>query len=131
VGIDGAGSVVESGGGGLEEGASAVVTGWGMGEKRWGCFAEKVRIESDWPTPLPAGLSPREAMAFGTAGLTAMLCVMAIERHGVRPADGPVLVTGAAGGVGGMALMLLKSLDYETIASTGRLAEADYLSALG
>jgi acrylyl-CoA reductase (NADPH) len=130
-GIDGAGSIVESEDGGLQTGVPAVVTGWGLGEKRWGCFAEQARVEPDWPTPLPASLTPREAMAFGTAGLTAMLCVMAVERHGVRPADGPVLVTGAAGGVGGIALMLLKKLGYETTASTGRTAEADYLSALG
>ncbi|MGN6768834.1 MAG: MDR family oxidoreductase [Rhizobiaceae bacterium] len=130
-GIDGAGSVIDSGGGTLRAGASAVVTGWGLGERKWGCFAERVSVEPDWPTPLPAGLTPRESMAFGTAGLTAMLCVMAIERHGVRPSDGPVLVTGAAGGVGGMALMLLNKLGYETAASTGRTVEADYLSDLG
>jgi acrylyl-CoA reductase (NADPH) len=130
-GIDGAGSVIDSGGGTLQAGASAVVTGWGLGERRWGCFAERVSVEPDWPTPLPTSLTPREAMAFGTAGLTAMLCVMAIEWHGGRPSDGPVLVTGAAGGVGGIALMLLKKLGYDTTASTGRLAEADYLSALG
>lgn len=130
-GVDGAGEVAASGDSELQTGAPAVVTGWGLGETRWGCFAEQVRLERGWLTQLPASLSPRDAMAFGTAGLTAMLCVMAIEWHGVQPADGPVLVTGAAGGVGSVALMLLKKLNYEAVASTGRAEEVDYLKALG
>lgn len=131
VGIDGAGRIAGSGDSGLEQGAPAVVTGWGLGETRWGCYAGQVRLEPSWPTRLPAGLSPREAMAFGTAGLTAMLSVMAIERHGMRPGEGPVLVTGASGGVGGSSIMLLKKLGYEVVASTGRPQEADYLASLG
>ena len=131
VGIDGAGRLAESENSDLPPGTPAVVTGWGLGETRWGCYADQVRLEPDWATPLPADLSPRESMAFGTAGLTAMLSVMAIERHGVRPEDEPVLVTGASGGVGGGSIMLLKKLGYEAVASTGRTEEADYLTSLG
>lgn len=130
-GIDGAGTLAEAGQSGLAPGTRVVVTGWGMGETQKGCMAEQVAVDSGWPTALPAGLSTRDAMAVGTAGLTAMLSIMALQRQGLRPADGPVLVTGAAGGVGGMALMFLKSLGFETIASTGRPQEADYLTALG
>jgi acrylyl-CoA reductase (NADPH) len=131
VGIDGTGRVLESNKPGLAPGSSALVTGWGLGETKWGCFAEKVHLQSGWPTLLPSGLSPRGAMAFGTAGLTAMLCILAIEKHGVKPGDGPVLVTGAAGGVGGLAVRLLSKLRYEVTASTGRTDDADYLKSLG
>jgi len=130
-GIDAAGSVASNPDANVPPGALAVVTGWGLGETRLGGFGERAEVEPKWLTPLANGFSPWDAMAIGTAGLTAMLCVMAIERHGTLPADGPVLVTGASGGVGGMALMLLKRLGYQTIASTGRLTEADYLRRLG
>jgi acrylyl-CoA reductase (NADPH) len=102
-----------------------------MGEVHWGCLAEKVWIKSDWPTLLPSALSARDAMAVGTAGLTAMLCIMAMERHGLDPHDGPVLVTGAVGGVGSFAVMFLKKLGFHVVASTGRTEESDYLHALG
>lgn len=128
-GIDGAGRISSEGS--QATGVPVVVTGWGLGETRWGCLAEKVAVERDWPVALPAGLSLRDSMAVGTAGLTAMLCIMALERCGIRPEDGPVLVTGASGGVGGMALVFLKSLGFQTVASTGRLAETDYLASLG
>lgn len=130
-GIDGAGSITQSDIPELPVGANIVVTGWGLGETRWGCFAESAWLPKEFPTTLPAGLSTRDVMAVGTAGFTAMLSILAIERHGVRPEDGPVLVTGASGGVGGMALMLLKNLGYETVASTGRPEEAAYLEDLG
>lgn len=130
-GIDAAGSVASNPDANALLGAPVVVTGWGLGETRLGCFGERAQVEPKWLTPLAKDLSPWDAMAIGTAGLTAMLCVMAIERHGTLPADGPVLVTGASGGVGSMALMLLKRLGYQTIASTGRSIEADYLQQLG
>lgn len=130
-GIDGAGTVARSGNAELSPGDRAVITGWGLGETRWGCLADQVGVDADWPVKLPAGLSTKDAMAVGTAGLTAMLCVTALESHGVKPADGPVLVTGASGGVGGMALMFLKSLGFDTVASTGRVEQADYLKSLG
>jgi acrylyl-CoA reductase (NADPH) len=131
VGIDGAGRMAGSNLSTIKTGELALVTGWGLGETKWGCFADKVRVDPTWLTPLPGSLSPREAMAFGTAGLTAMLCIMALEKHGVEPEDGPVLVTGASGGVGGIAIMLLKALKYRVTAATGRVNEADYLKSLG
>lgn len=125
-GIDGAGRIRN----GATE-ALSVVTGWGLGETSWGCLAEEVSLDPDWPIALPAGISDRDAMAVGTAGLTAMLAVMAIERLGAEPSGGPVLVTGASGGVGGISLILLKKLGYHAVASTGRTREADYLRSLG
>jgi acrylyl-CoA reductase (NADPH) len=130
-GIDGAGIVEQSTAPEFPEGAEVIVTGWGLGETRWGCLAGSVCLPKEFPTALPPGLSLREVMAVGTAGFTAMLCVLKIEGHGVRPQDGPILVTGASGGVGGMALMFLKSLGYTAVASTGRLEEADYLESIG
>ena len=130
-GIDGAGRVIRSASSAAPEGAQVVATGWGLGETRWGCLAEAVSLPDKFCTELPTGLSLRESMGVGTAGLTAMLCILAIEGHGVRPEDGPVLVTGASGGVGGMALMLLKMLGYTAVASTGRVNEASYLQEIG
>jgi acrylyl-CoA reductase (NADPH) len=130
-GIDGAGVVEQSSVPEFPEGAEVVVTGWGLGETRWGCLAGSVFLPREFPVTPPVGLSLREVMAVGTAGLTAMLCLLRIERHGVRPQDGPVLVTGASGGVGGMALMFLRSLGYTAVASTGRLDEVDYLESIG
>jgi acrylyl-CoA reductase (NADPH) len=108
-----------------------VLNGWGVGETHWGCLAGRARLKGDWLVPLPAALSTRQAMAIGTAGYTAMLCVMALEAQGVVPGDGEVLVTGAAGGVGSVAIALLSGLGHRVIASTGRAAEADYLKGLG
>jgi acrylyl-CoA reductase (NADPH) len=102
-----------------------------VGEQYWGGLAQKARVKGDWLIALPDTLSTRQAMAIGTAGYTAMLCVLALEWHGTRPADGPVLVTGASGGVGSFAIALLSNLGYEVVASTGRPAEADYLKKLG
>jgi acrylyl-CoA reductase (NADPH) len=102
-----------------------------VGETHWGCLAQRARLRGDWLVPLPAAFTPRQAMAIGTAGYTAMLCVMALERHGVQPADGEVLVTGATGGVGSVAVALLSRLGYRVTAATGKPQEADYLRALG
>jgi acrylyl-CoA reductase (NADPH) len=112
-------------------GDRVVLNGWGVGETHLGGFAEKARVSGDWLVPVPAGMTGRETMAIGTAGYTAMLAVMALERHGVAPGRGPVLVTGAAGGVGSVAIAILARLGYRVVASTGRLGEADYLKGLG
>jgi acrylyl-CoA reductase (NADPH) len=130
-GIDGGCRVEQSTIPELPDGADLVVTGWGLGETRWGCLAEQVWLPKDFPIARPVGLSLRDAMAVGTAGFTAMLCVLRIQGHGVRPEDGPVLVTGASGGVGGMALMFLKSLGYAAVACTGRPEETLYLESIG
>ena len=130
-GIDGAGTVLESTHPDWKPGDRAVLNGWGVGETHWGCLAERARLKGDWLVPLPAAFTPRQAMAVGTAGYTAMLCVMALERRGVTPAQGEILVTGAAGGVGSVAIALLARLGFRVVASTGRAAEADYLRALG
>jgi acrylyl-CoA reductase (NADPH) len=130
-GIDGAGTVESSTHARFKAGDRVVLNGWGVGETHWGCLAGKARLKGDWLVPLPAGLSTRQAMAIGTAGYTAMLCVMALEAQGVKPGDGEVLVTGAAGGVGSVAIALLSGLGHRVVASTGRVAEADYLHALG
>jgi len=108
-----------------------VLTGWRVGENRWGGYAQKARVPADFLVPLPQGVSARAAMAVGTAGLTAMLAVMALEDHGLSPGDGPVLVTGAAGGVGSVAVALLAKLGHEVAAVTGRPEQADYLTGLG
>lgn len=130
-GIDGAGVVEESAHPGFRAGDRVILNGWGAGEVHWGCLAERARLKGDWLVPLPDGLSARQAMGIGTAGYTAMLCVMALEQQGVRPGDGEVLVTGASGGVGGVAIAILSQLGFRVIASTGRVHEEGYLRDLG
>ena len=130
-GIDLAGTVEASTHAGIAVGDKVVLNGWGVGEGHWGGLAQRARLKGDWLVPLPAAFTPRQAMAIGTAGYTAMLCVMALERHGVTAANGEVLVTGANGGVGSVAVALLAKLGYTVVASTGRPQEADYLKALG
>jgi acrylyl-CoA reductase (NADPH) len=130
-GIDFAGTVEQSSHPAWKAGDKVVSTGWGLGETHLGAYAEKARIKGDWLVRLPNGLSAREAMAIGTAGFTAMLAILALEKHGVTPASGPVVVTGAAGGVGSVAAAVLGKLGYHVIASTGRMSEAPYLKSLG
>lgn len=130
-GIDGAGVVERSQHPTLRVGDRVILNGWGVGEKHWGCLAQKASVMGDWLVPLPPGLDIRSAMALGTAGYTAMLCVMKLEDLGVRPSDGEVLVTGAAGGVGSVAISLLAGRGFQVVASTGRSQEAAYLKALG
>ena len=130
-GIDFAGTVEQSSHPQWKAGDKVVCTGWGMGETHLGAYAEKARVKGDWLVALPQGLSARDAMAIGTAGFTAMLSVLALEKHGVSPKSGPVVVTGAAGGVGSVATAVLSKLGYHVIASTGRASEADYLKSLG
>lgn len=130
-GIDFAGTVTASSNSDWKAGDKVVLNGWGVGETHHGGFAERARVKGDWLVPLPEGMSPRDAMAVGTAGYTAMLSVMALERHGITPDRGPVVVTGAAGGVGSVAVSILSKLGYHVVASTGRPAEADYLKELG
>ncbi|HUK65386.1 MAG TPA: MDR family oxidoreductase [Anaeromyxobacteraceae bacterium] len=130
-GIDLAGTVVESRAPAFRAGDSVVLTGFGVGEVHFGGYAERARLKSEWLLPLPTGLSPRRAMAVGTAGLTSMLCVLALEQAGLKPGAKEVLVTGAAGGVGSLAVVILARLGYRVAASTGRPAEAPYLQKLG
>ncbi len=130
-GIDFAGSVLSSDSPDYRPGDRVVLTGWRVGEAQWGGYAERARVRSGWLVPLPEGLSEKDAMTLGTAGFTAMLAVMELEDHGVTPQSGPVLVTGANGGVGGVAVAVLASLGYEVHASTGRPELADGLKALG
>lgn len=130
-GIDFAGTVTTSDHPDWKKGDKVVLNGWGVGETHHGAYAERARVKGDWLVPLPEGLSARDAMAVGTAGYTAMLCVMALERHGITPERGPVVVTGAAGGVGSVAIAILSKLGYRVIASTGRAGEEDYLKELG
>ncbi|WP_022720259.1 MDR family oxidoreductase [Rhodopseudomonas sp. B29] len=130
-GIDFAGTVLESSHPNWKTGDKVVCNGWGMGETHLGAYAEKARVKGDWLVRLPDGLSARDAMAIGTAGYTAMLSVLALEKHGLTPAHGPVVVTGAAGGVGSVAIALLSKLGYHVIASTGRTSEEAYLRGLG
>ena len=130
-GIDLVGIVEESSHPDYRAGDSVILNGWGVGENHWGGLAQKARLNGDWLVPLPAQFTPRQAMAIGTAGYTAMLCVMALERHGLTPEKGEVLVTGAAGGVGSVAVALLAKLGYSVVAVSGRPEEADYLKALG
>jgi acrylyl-CoA reductase (NADPH) len=130
-GVDAAATVEASSHPAWKPGDQVLVNGWGCGETHLGMFAEKARVKGDWLIALPPGLSSRDAMAIGTAGYTAMLCVMALERAGIGPGGGPVVVTGAAGGVGSVAVALLSRLGYQVSASTGRLAEAAYLKDLG
>ena len=130
-GIDGAGTVEESRHPLFEKGDRVILTSWGVGETHWGCLAEKARLKGDWLVKLPVGMTPRRAMAIGTAGFTAMLCTMRLEELGVRPESGEILVTGACGGVGSVAVTVLGKLGYRVVASTGRLGEAEYLKSLG
>ncbi|MGL4496577.1 MAG: MDR family oxidoreductase, partial [Beijerinckiaceae bacterium] len=130
-GIDFAGVVESSAHADWKTGDKVVLNGWGTGETHLGAYAEKSRVKGDWLVPLPETMSPAQAMAIGTAGYTAMLSVMALERQFIRPDDGPVLVTGAAGGVGSVAISLLAKIGWHVIASTGRPHEADYLKMLG
>ncbi|MGR1582842.1 acryloyl-CoA reductase [Thalassobius sp. S69A] len=130
-GIDFAGTVEASSDTRYKPGDKVVLTGWRVGEAHWGGYAQKARVRADWLVPLPEGLSTRQAMAVGTAGFTAMLCVMALEDHGMQPGHGPVLVTGAAGGVGSVATAILANLGYEVAAVTGRPEADDYLRSLG
>jgi acrylyl-CoA reductase (NADPH) len=130
-GIDFAGTVEQSSNPAWKAGDKVVCNGWGMGETHLGAYAGKARVKGDWLVRLPEGMSTREAMAIGTAGYTAMLSVLALEGHGLTPKSGPVVVTGAAGGVGSVATAVLSKLGYHVIASTGRASEAEYLKHLG
>jgi acrylyl-CoA reductase (NADPH) len=130
-GVDFAGVVEESSNPRFKAGDAVVLNGFGVGEGHWGGLAQYARVKGDWLIPLPAGISAAHAMALGTAGYTAMLCVMALQREGVTPDKGEIIVTGAGGGVGGVAVLLLSRLGYDVAASTGRPEEADYLKGLG
>jgi acrylyl-CoA reductase (NADPH) len=130
-GIDFAGTVEASSHPQWKAGDKVICDGWGLGETHLGAYAEKARVKGDWLVRLPEGMSSREAMAIGTAGYTAMLSVLALEKYGLTPSHGPILVTGAAGGVGSVATAILSKLGYRVVASTGRMAEADYLKDLG
>ena len=130
-GIDFAGTVEQSTHPQWKAGDKVICNGWGQGETHLGAYAEKARVKGDWLVRLPAGMSARDAMAIGTAGYTAMLAVLALERHGLTPASGAIVVTGAAGGVGSVAIAVLSKLGYRVIASTGRMSEAEYLKNLG
>ncbi|MBC9072951.1 oxidoreductase [Thauera sp. CAU 1555] len=130
-GIDLAGTVEASSHPDVAVGDAVVLNGWGVGEGHWGGLAQRARLKGDWLVPLPSAFTARQAMAIGTAGYTAMLCVMALERHGVTPDQGEILVTGANGGVGSVAVAVLAKLGYTVVASTGRPDEADFLKTLG
>jgi acrylyl-CoA reductase (NADPH) len=130
-GIDFAGTVEASSHPQWKAGDKVICDGWGLGETHLGAYAEKARVKGDWLVRLPEGMSSREAMAIGTAGYTAMLSVLALEKYGLTPSHGPIIVTGAAGGVGSVATAILSKLGYRVVASTGRMAEADYLKELG
>lgn len=130
-GIDFAGTVSASENSAFRPGDKVILNGYGVGEVHSGGFAEVARVKGEWLVPLPAGITTRQAMAIGTAGYTAMLSVMALEKHGLTPKDGDILVTGAAGGVGSVAVLLLSRLGFKVVAVTGRMAEAEYLRGLG
>ena len=130
-GIDFAGEVLESTSPEFKVGDAVLLNGWGVGEGHWGGLAQQARVKADWLIPLPKGFTAKQALAIGTAGYTAMLCVMALQKHGVKPADGELLVTGAAGGVGSFAIALLSKLGFTVVASSGRPQEAEYLRSLG
>jgi acrylyl-CoA reductase (NADPH) len=130
-GIDLVGTVEETSNPGYKVGDKVILNGWGVGESHWGGLAQKARLKGDWLVPLPDAFSPQQAMAIGTAGYTAMLCVMALERHGVRPDQGEILVTGAAGGVGSVAVAILSKLGYTVVGVTGRPEEREFLTGLG
>jgi acrylyl-CoA reductase (NADPH) len=130
-GIDLAGMVEHSTHPDYKAGDAVILNGWGVGETHWGGLAQKARVNGNWLVPLPAQFTPQQAMAIGTAGYTAMLCVLALERHGVTPAHGEIVVTGAAGGVGSVATAVLTRLGYSVVAVSGRPAETEYLKRLG
>jgi acrylyl-CoA reductase (NADPH) len=130
-GIDLVGTVEQTAHPEYKVGDAVVLNGWGVGEVHWGGLAQKARLDGNWLVPLPAQFTPQQAMAIGTAGYTAMLCVLALERHGVKPEHGEILVTGAAGGVGSVATAVLTKLGYTVVAVSGRPAEADYIKSLG
>ena len=130
-GIDGAGTVVASSHPNWKAGDHFLLNGWGVGEGHMGCLGQRAKLKGDWLIPLPNGMSARTAMAIGTAGYTAMLCAMALAENGVKPEHGDVLVTGASGGVGSVAVAILAARGYRVVASTGKTAEADYLKSLG
>ncbi|MGD7654306.1 MAG: MDR family oxidoreductase [Verrucomicrobiales bacterium] len=130
-GVDLVGTVEQSNHSDYAQGDTVVLNGWGVGEKHWGGFAQKARVDGNWLVPLRGRFTPRQAMAVGTAGYTAMLCVLALERHGVKPEDGEILVTGAAGGVGSVATAILSRLGYTVVAVSGRPEEGDYIRSLG
>ena len=130
-GIDAAGTVLESSHPKWKAGDRVILNGWGVGESHWGGLAQKMRLRGDWLVRLPEKLSARQAMAIGTAGYTAMLCAMALERNGVNKDQGEILVTGAAGGVGSVAIAIMAGWGYRVVASTGRMDEAEYLKSLG
>ena len=130
-GIDGAGTVLESTHAKWKAGDKFVHNGWGLGETRWGLMSERARLQGDWLVKLPAAFTTRQAMAIGTAGYTAMLCVLALEKNGATPGQGEVLVTGATGGVGSVAIALLSKLGYTVVAATGKASEESYLKHLG
>ena len=130
-GIDFAGTVLASDNAAWQVGDKVILNGWGVGESHCGGLAEVARVKGEWLLALPGNFSTRQAMAIGTAGYTAMLCVLALEKHGIRPLDGEILVTGASGGVGSVAIAVLATLGYTVVASTARQGEADYLKALG
>jgi acrylyl-CoA reductase (NADPH) len=130
-GIDGSGTVLRSEHPQWQPGAPFILNGYGVGETHWGCLAQRACLKGDWLVPRPAAFSARQAMAIGTAGYTAMLCVMALERHGLKPGDGEVLVTGATGGVGSVAVALLARLGHRVVAATGKASEEAYLKTLG
>ena len=130
-GIDGAGTVLESRHPDWQPGDRFVHNGFGVGETHWGCLAERARLKGEWLVKLPPAFTPRQAMAIGTAGYTAMLCVLALERHGLKAGDGEVLVTGATGGVGSVAIALLARLGHRVVAASGKTQEAAYLTRLG
>jgi acrylyl-CoA reductase (NADPH) len=130
-GIDFSGTVESSQNPDFRPGDKVVLNGWRVGELHWGGYATKARVKGDWLVKLPPAISAKRAMAIGTAGYTSMLCVMALEKHGIGPAAGEILVTGAAGGVGSVAVAILAKLGFSVVAATGRPQEADYLKALG
>ncbi|MCH2221763.1 MAG: oxidoreductase, partial [Dechloromonas sp.] len=130
-GIDIAGTVEASDNPAYKAGDRVLLNGWGVGETHWGGLACKARLKGDWLVPLPSAFTARQAVAIGTAGYTAMLCVLALERQGLQPGDGEIVVTGAAGGVGSVAIAVLKQLGYAVVAVSGRPEETDYLKQLG
>ncbi|MES9882106.1 MAG: MDR family oxidoreductase, partial [Sedimenticola sp.] len=130
-GIDLVGTVESSSHSEYSAGDAVVLNGWGVGETHWGGLAQKARLNGDWLVPLPQNLTPKQAISIGTAGYTAMLCIMALEQHGVTPESGEILVTGATGGVGSVAIAILAKLGYQVVAMTGRPDESEYVTALG
>jgi acrylyl-CoA reductase (NADPH) len=131
VGVDGAGTIVESSNPAWQPGDHVILNGFGVGENHKGCLAQRARIKGDWLVRLPSNFTARQAMAIGTAGYTAMLCILALEKHGINKEDGEILVTGATGGVGSIAVALLAQLGYTVIAATGKLSQEPYLRSLG